>query len=86
MSTVYVVEAGEDYEGGKILGIASCLDVAREIVDDYISKSHRKEQWTPEDNFNWKKGCNYLSISEWKPANNISEYLNEMETRYFSPF
>lgn len=61
MKKVWIIETGEDYEGGSILGVFSSHETAITMIEGIV-----KDGWkqASEGENRWEKGCDWLSITE----------------------
>lgn len=65
MSSVYVVNEGEIYEGSHIIKIFSTYEKALNFVENFIKTSSFYVHYKKADDI-WEDGCSYIEINKYE--------------------
>jgi hypothetical protein len=63
-ASVWIVTAGEAYEGSSVQRVFATLALAVAYCEKYVAKDSRP--WEKLSAQNWRRGCDYLEIEEWE--------------------
>ena len=65
MTSVYVLETGEEYEGSWIVGIYSTYGLALAALPEAKAEWNWHTEWTLESEDYWTCGCDYICITHY---------------------
>jgi hypothetical protein len=75
---VWIVESGEQCEGGSVVGVYATETLARKAAVEV--HAHFPGGWKPSTNNSWANGCDYVSIEEHEVIMDVCETCDDTQT------